>query len=282
MVGVKSVSHKSIAALTHQILELKHSLACKLLYLLHDYYCVCPRLFLVGDDGQYCRGEFTGGKRNECCARDINCADQIAGGTNVMKWRKTMEDFLGEADEIRAFCADTIDRMKKVFSRFAYTLVPHPEPAAILRQPRVVYEKLHVGLIGNISQNKGVGVIYALTQWLQKNFPDERLTIIGNWCDARPCPSNIVATGSYRQGELPDLVARTGVNVALFSSTFPETFSYVMHEIIQLGLPVACFDRGAQKDCALGYRHGRVIPSQRPEVIWQTLCKLFEDVKAGV
>lgn len=279
IVGQPRIDHFGIAELMRQVLKLKRALGCKLLYLLHDYYCVCPRLFLVGDDGQYCGAEFSGELCNACCAKDIDCAEQIAGGTNVLAWRNTMEDFLAEADEIRAFCQDTVDRMKKIFPKFKYTLVPHPEPTAIKRQPSVVFDNMHVGIIGNIGLNKGVDVIASLAEWLRVNYPSERLTIIGRWCCNRPCPDNVVQTGEYHQSELPTLIEKTGINIVLFSSTIPETFSYVMHEIVQLGLPVAAFDRGAQKDCAERYENGRVIPSLESPAIWQTLCALYVEVR---
>lgn len=280
VVGQSRIDQVGIAELMRQILAIKHANKCKLLYLLHDYYCVCPRLFLVGDDGQYCRGEFTGDKCNECCAQDVDCVDRIAGGTDVMKWRKTMNDFLREADEIRAFCADTIRRMNRVFPQYSFTLVPHPEPRDIMRKPTLQFKKLQVGVIGNISCYKGAAEVVRLSRYLETINEACKIVVIGNLrMDNLPALPNVIQTGSYRQAELPDLVEKYNVNIALFSSTVPETYSYVMHEIIQLGMPVVSYDRGAQCDCAKEYRYGKVIPEVTPESTWKAIQELYCEMK---
>ena len=83
-------------------------------------------------------------------------------------------------------------------------------------------------------------------------------------------------TGPYHQEDLPDLVEKTGVNIVLFPSTFPETFSYVMHEIMQMELPVVAFDRGAQGESARTYRFGIIAKDMSSAGIFKALGNLFE------
>lgn len=280
VIGLDEMNDAGIEKLMHQILSVKHATGCKLLYLLHDYYCFCPRLFLVPYEGHYCAKETDVAACVACCKNGVRDCDIIASGTDAAHWREVMVKFLSEADEIRAFCEDTVRRMKQVFPQFDYTLVPHPEPTAIKRKAHIKFDDLRVGIIGNISRYKGVAEVIKLAQYLSKVAPDVRIVVIGKLCaDNIPNFTNVYQTGRYDPVDLPNLVEKYGINVAFFSSTFPETFSYVMHEIVQLGLPVVSYDRGAQRDCAQAYEYGMVIPETTPEATWVTIQNLYRKMK---
>jgi glycosyltransferase involved in cell wall biosynthesis len=55
----------------------------------------------------------------------------------------------------------------------------------------------------------------------------------------------LTVTGPYQRDDLVELVERHGVNMFFFPSVWPETFSYVVAEMIALGLPIVAFDLGA-------------------------------------
>ena len=280
VVGRPEMDDRGIAELMDQILSVKKANRCKLLYLLHDYYCFCPRLFLVPYEGQYCALETDADACAQCCKDGVKDCDVIASGTDARRWREVMRKFLIEVDEIRAFCTDTVSRMKRVFPEFQYTLVPHREPHDIKRQPKLKFDSLTIGVIGNISRYKGVAEVVKLSRYLSSINSSVKIVVVGGlFMDNLPALSNVIQTGHYGQGELPDLIERYGINIVWFSSTFPETFSYVMHEIMQMNLPVVAYDRGAQCDCAKGYALGRVIPSVTPESTWDTIQNLFKEMK---
>jgi O-antigen biosynthesis protein len=54
--------------------------------------------------------------------------------------------------------------------------------------------------------------------------------------------------GDYEPAQIPALVARYGIGCWLIPSIWPETFSYTTHEALATGLPVICFDLGAQAE----------------------------------
>jgi hypothetical protein len=70
--------------------------------------------------------------------------------------------------------------------------------------------------------------------------------------------------GAYRREDIPGLVARYGIDRWLIPSVWPETFSYTTHEALATGLPVWCFDLGAQgaavRSAALETGLGGTIP----------------------
>ena len=52
-------------------------------------------------------------------------------------------------------------------------------------------------------------------------------------------------TGDYRRDDLVDLIEANGINLFFFPSICPETFSYVIEEMICSALPIVAFDLGA-------------------------------------
>ncbi len=66
-------------------------------------------------------------------------------------------------------------------------------------------------------------------------------------------------TGRYDKANLPSLIAQSGANIFLFPSIWPETFSYVTHELIACGVPLCCFDLGAPAEALDCYAAGLVL-----------------------
>lgn len=276
-VGLDAMDDKGIADLMGRIVGLRKALGCKLIYLVHDFYSFCPRLFLVDESGDWCGNEADAMRCNECVKDGASGCERIAPGTNVERWRSVMKDFFSHVDEVRTFCNDSKNRMERVFPGLNYMVIPHPEPSSIKRKPRLSFEKLKIGVIGRIGRTKGLDHVIALAKYMETHHSEMRLTVIG-WLDSCGMPPlpNVVQTGPYHQEDLPDLVEKTGVNIVLFPSTFPETFSYVMHEIMQMELPVVAFDRGAQGESARTYRFGIIAKDMSSAGIFKALGNLFE------
>ena len=84
-----------------------------------------------------------------------------------------------------------------------------------------------------------------------------RIVVIGQ-VDAA-CPADVVLqTGGYRREQLPELVARHAIDLVLLPSICPETFSFVAHETLAMGLPLVSLDLGAPADLARSHPLGYV------------------------
>ena len=105
---------------------------------------------------------------------------------------------------------------------------------------------------------------------------DVSIRVVGNVPGTEKMPPNVKVSGGYDVKDLTSIVLREGINLMFFSSVWPETFSYVTKELIALGLPVACFDLGAQRDHVEAYAKGAVIPEMTAESAWRTLEQLYE------
>ena len=86
---------------------------------------------------------------------------------------------------------------------------------------------------------------------------------------------NVRVTGPYRREDLPGLLNQHKVNVVLFPSIIPETFSYVTQEIISLECPIVCFDLGGQAEQVRRYELGRIASAMTAESALQAIEELM-------
>ena len=78
-------------------------------------------------------------------------------------------------------------------------------------------------------------------------------------------------TGRYQRQKLVELVETHGINMFLFPSIWPETFSYVVAEMILLGVPIVAFDLGAPAERLRGYGKARLVREVSAAAALETL-----------
>jgi glycosyltransferase involved in cell wall biosynthesis len=115
-----------------------------------------------------------------------------------------------------------------------------------------------IAVIGSIGFAKGAALVREAARIIRSENLPVRLLIIGEMALDFHDPA-IVVTGRYVRTELPDLVEQHGVQMVWFPSIWPETFSYVTEEVMDMGLPIACFDIGAPAERVRAYERGLVI-----------------------
>ena len=273
-----NISNRCLHDCVSQVFALKEYLGAKLTYLVHDYYCICPRITLTDANGRYCRSEISL-KDCDACLKRQRGSFVIADDFSIKEWRKDFEQLLKACDEVRTFSEDTCKRIAAVYQGLKLTVVPHSLLCRFNKQPNITKSGIAIGVFGGISRNKGAQEIIALAKYLQKiGREDARIVVVGNLSTegSEAMPNNIKVSGVYTVKELPEIIEREGINIGFMSSVWPETFSYVTHELIELGLPVVCFDLGAQADAVKQYDHGAVAKAISPEAAWAAILELYE------
>ena len=86
----------------------------------------------------------------------------------------------------------------------------------------------------------------------------ERIVVIGS-LECHADPTIVTQTGRYPRHKLRERISRSGINIILFPSVWPETFSFVCAEICETGLPILCFDLGAQAEWIRSYPRGKLL-----------------------
>ena len=233
---------------------------------IHDYFVVCPRTFLY-TEGQYCHAECD----NFHCTFFNPPAFNIKG-IDIKIWKKSWKAFLITCNAINCFSDSSKDILSKIYGTDIRKKINVDKHSWYTPE----YEKVdisnisgvNVGIIGNCStEMKGLGLIkYMISQSPRSiNF-----ILIGTHekyinIHAR----NVKYIAKYKRNELRDLVVASKVNIVVFPSIIPETFSFVLTECITMGLPIISLNIGAQGERISAYEKGIVVSS------WEEICNVL-------
>lgn len=227
----------------------------------HDYLAVCPSPFLINYGGRYC-GVPEIDECRRCIQSNPNTFPSVQPGPDMDAWRQAWGEALGLSRQVLCFSNSSRQLLLRAYPALdeaKITVVPHQVPSF----PRGAHVStggpLHVGVVGAIGQHKGAAVLQGLAAEGARCGADLHITVFGT-LDGMINDTVVTVTGPYQRDDLPDLIESSGVNVFLLPSICPETFSYVTHELIELGVPLACFDLGAPADRVRNYPLGRVLP----------------------
>ncbi|MEN6441646.1 MAG: glycosyltransferase [Syntrophobacter sp.] len=242
----------------------------------HDFFPLCPSYNLLNEEGRYC-----GVPSEMAICRACSRANPFSIDKNVVmdEWRASWRELFRSVDKTLFFSPSAL----KIFAR-AYPEVvekgevkPH-EP--LVGFPSFEYrpslkEPLTIGVIGRIDQPKGALIVCDLARLLQERKSGWRIVVIGLL--SPPCKAgNVTVLGSYQREGLPDIIRKNEIDIALFPSIWPETFSYVTQELIMLGLPIVCFDIGAQAERVRPYSKGEIATQITAESALEAMERLME------
>jgi glycosyltransferase involved in cell wall biosynthesis len=220
--------------------------ASRLTVTAHDYFAICPSFVLLNDQGRYC-GVPEISECNRCLRAHPASYVALSPPTEIGPWRALWGRCLDAADEIRCFSESTREHLRRAYPALPLarvTVIPHRQDYVPARLPRVVRGAPVIGVIGEISPQKGAGIVRDIVSRIERENLDARVVVLGTLNLAHRSPK-LQVTGAYRREELVDLIEKHGVNLLLFPSIWPETFSYVVAEMVALRLPIVAFDLGA-------------------------------------
>ena len=245
----------------------------------HEHYLICPTRHLLDPEHRYC-----GVPEVAACARCLpdnpNCLDAPLRQTDIAMWRRHWGQLLNGISVIRVFSASSAKLVERVWPEHAdkVHLQPHEvNLKSVETQNPQPETPLHVGVIGRIATHKGAAEVVGLARHIKAEGLATRITVFGNL--EHPAPASVVSqTGTYAPEALPALCAEHGVNVFWFPSIWPETFSFVLHEMKAMGLPILAYDVGAQADTLATHPTGRIMAlGARPQEILSALLALREE-----
>ena len=267
------VSYPNIKGLIDTLKNVKdiHS-NIKITYLVHDYFCICPRLNMIDCNDVYCGLPSV----SECdtCLQKANF-DQ---SKSIVDWRSLNSKLLSTCDEIVCFSNSSKKYLTKVYHNLSQKIKVIGHEIENLRVPVVKKDDvITIGLLGQLCKHKGIDQIKGLIQHIRDNqLTQYRIVCIG---DAQDIENDDIfcSTGKYKRDDISDLVEKYDVDVFFMSSICPETFSYTVSEIQSMNRPLVSYDLGAQGERTKNYKFGKVIPLHAsPKVILDTIKELCE------
>ena len=258
-----------------------HSKA-RLILAVHDYFSVCPSFVLLNADGRYC-GIPDLAECAKCLARHQARYVALTPPTEIGPWRALWGRCLQAADEVRCFSHSTRQLLLRAYphlDRARISVTPHRVDYLPARLPRLDHaSSLVIGILGQISVQKGALVVKEMLARIDREHPDVRVVVIGA-LDIALRSDRLRVTGTYRHEDLVDMIEANGINLFLFPSICPETFSYVTEEMILLGLPIVAFDLGAPGERLRSYGNARLCSEVSANAALALLIAFHEDLAA--
>ena len=243
--------------------------------LLHDYYPLCPNYTLMYKDTYYCGVPDDNTMCYDCLQykyQNEEFPSQIQVD-DIQKWRFLWQSLLEKAQQIVCFSKTSKNIFLKAYPEQEQNVIVIPHD--ISEKYSNIYKahkskKKIIGVIGGINIAKGAKVIEDLVKYIEQNQIDAKVVLIGEISEN--IESEVfVKTGKYMPETLPSLVEAYDISEFLLPSVWPETFSYVTDEIMQMGYPLTVFDLGAPAERVKYYAKGKVIK------IHELYNSLFED-----
>lgn len=240
--------------LTCTLIEIAEGLGLPTVLTLHDVLSTCPRAFRVDRDGQACTRPFGVASCLPCAPRYGHESDaELREGLEL--FGASLRNEIMRARRVLVCDASTAELVAKEQdlppSRFAVLPLPHrPHFTARPRTPRGD-RPLYLGYFGNLARHKGVAVLVeAFARLCAQGLPARaELHLFGKpETDAFAAELHTKAAGApitFHGAYTPEALAGVELDVAVFPSLSFETFSFVLDEAFELGLPVVVSDLGA-------------------------------------
>jgi len=228
---------------------------------LHDFFMLCPSLFLIDSERNYC-GLPDSATCHDCFSRLP--IDFSVGADSIAEWRATWKKALAMIDSIVAFSNSTRDLFIRIYPEYAEKVVVQPHSMARFRHHSIsvdLNKPLHIGVVGSIGWQKGWNIVKQLCEEIDSRRLPYRVTVIGAMVPnfSADC---LNVTGRYERTALASAIEQSGANIFLFPSIWPETFSYVAHELMACGVPLCCFNLGAPAEAVANYSTGLLLDYQ--------------------
>lgn len=246
--------------------------------LLHDYYLLCPSTNLLNQNGEFCNLPVET-ICNQCLLTNENMSYKDI--KNIGIWRKHMGSLLDSANKVVVFSKSSLQLLLKTYDldKRMIEVIPHVMEITFPYLPKVDFEDpLTIGVVGVLTYSKGNFIVSQIADELARLMPSARIVIVG---ESHPeiVKANVISAGKYGVEELPKILESYKVNVCLFSSIVPETFSYVTSELMLLQMPLACFNLGAQAEKIQYYSLGKIISKIEPVTAANELIDFYMSLK---
>lgn len=251
------VTYPNLSQLLAYLPALAASYGAKLIFPLHDFYCLCQSYNLINDEKMFCN--LPGHETCNACFHRIREGEFI--GSGIDEYRFLWGHFLSHCDEVIGFSRSSIEYLRSIYPDLQnVSLRPHAvEGLPFIQRAARMKQNLTIGVMGMISYIKGREVVKGLIDHINQKRLAIDIVIIGV-ADGVYSELEDCSTGKYKRADIPEIVLREGIDVFLIPSIWPETFSYTTAEIMGMGYPLGVFDLGAPAERVAEYDRGVVIP----------------------
>lgn len=279
LLGVSLVHVHHLMRLPLDVLAVSHRLGVPVVLTVHDYFAVCPQFDLVDWQESYCAGNL-GGPESRC---DACMATRMGMSQSTLaSWRAALTGLLPGVSALVTPCHTAGEVLATCYPRGPQRtrFIPHglATPALPVKPARNGARPLVVGFAGRLVIAKGAAVLARIVA--DPRAVRFRWKVLGQggfrqeWVRALPPGLDIEWLGAYPFGALPGLLVEHEIDLLLFPAIWPETFSFVVHEAFQAGVPVLATDLGAPAERIRESGGGWLFAADSPDQALSTLERL--------
>ena len=275
------VGYRAPAEVMALVRTLRAERGAPLRLLHHDYFPVCPSLNLIDAEDRFC-GVPDLQRCRTCLPGNPHARwpDGNAGAEAALEMadhRRVWQDFFDLADRHVFFSKSALATVRRAFALRddRVRIIPHladhvtvaplppPAPGAVAR----------VAIVGGINVAKGSNVLEGMVRLAERHWLPVLFELFGNI--DRPIDSpHFRNNGPYEPAQLPRLLAERGCHAIFLPSIWPETYCYILDEVVGLGLPVGVFDIGAPAERLRHWPNGLIVAPITPEAALSALLRV--------
>ena len=237
-----------------------------LVFNVHDHFSICPSYNLLNTTFEFCNIPEDLNRCEECFKQNLFIKEALGVllKTSISEWRTIFKEFFEIVDEVKCFSQSSKHILLKVYPFLRDKIVVKPHEVNWVRPVKAIqnFEKLNIGILGNINIAKGAEVVLNLYEYLkEKKVKNVELHIFGKLIIDKLLKEDewLKIHGPYKKEQLSELMERYNINIIFIPSIWPETFCYTAEEGMKMGLPVAVFNIGAPAERVKSYKKGIIL-----------------------
>jgi GT2 family glycosyltransferase/2-polyprenyl-3-methyl-5-hydroxy-6-metoxy-1,4-benzoquinol methylase len=275
------VTYPKILDLLDFLIDFKKNNNCiNFIFIVHDFFCVCPQYNLLNYEVKYCGVPHDFNYCNDCLKKlnsllnnDVSLVLRDYPELTIALWREKFKYLLDHSEKIICFSRSSVDILKRAYLDMIeckLKITPHcvdwVNPVVIKKTS----DTINIGVLGHLTIHKGSLIVDSLAGYIYSHNMNFRIHIFGNIFVQNKNFENgktVVKHGEYEKIDLPKLMETNEIDIILVPSICPETFSYTTEEAIKMELPIAVFDIGAPAERVKSYGKGIILQNQNPEYI---------------
>lgn len=264
LVKTKVVHIESNAGLPLNLVHALESGGLRTMVSIHDFVFFCRRPYLVEEPYREFCDYSTEALRCRVCLRDID----PDGRTSQTDYRRKAELSLHDSS-LLVFPSAFLQRQYEVLfpGRQSGQREAVIAPAAA-RSGAVAAtgdRRPHIGFVGGVYSHRGAALIQPIMDRVRESEPKAVGFVYGDgegelFKEVRKA-KKVKIQGYYRQGTLPELLAKDKIAVAVLPSISPEAYSLVVDECLSAGVQVVAFEHGAVGERLSYWEVGELVPT---------------------
>jgi glycosyltransferase involved in cell wall biosynthesis len=225
----------------------------------HDYYPFCPALNITF--GSVCR-TCTESELSDCTKN--NPHNRFFNNVPASYWAHLRAAFLEAVQQYDVQLIAPSDSVVRHYGELLpelgqhFQVIPHGTrrltPALAQVRTRE-HHRLRILIIGTLSANKGLGILQQIQDELLR-FADLFLVGVGFEAKQFERIAGITIIREYELENLPEILADLDPDLALLPSVVPETFSFTLQELFELGIPALATRLGSFADRIVDGQNG--------------------------